>query len=241
MHVPEILAFAEKRIQDNAGLDQISVDYQVLRCLVAIAPNSPEAVECVNSILRRRWNSFSKLTVITPEKAEESFQIPPDQTTQFRLSFECTQLIRALAEIGIPAIPAIPLLDEIQNSQKSDVNAPTSLPFGMGGGGSEMSSPFTLRDRCIAAIKQIQEAKPKPKPEPLPIGEEVSAVNQNRPLTTQVHPTKPANPSQPRVEPTYDGIAQELCADEAELPEGNVLFEFERELPDTPNADIKPE
>ncbi len=172
LRVPEVLAFATKRIQEEGYILAPKFAGNGMRCLVAVAPYSPDAVNFLGETLATKWDeviafedevkAFNAVNVL--EKGFEGSKLrSPDEAVGSKLKEQCKQIIEALAEIGNPAVPVIPELTAIADS-------PKIVEFTVQRNTMGMSPPEIIRfqDLAKSAIKKIEEAKPKSDPQPLP-------------------------------------------------------------------------
>ena len=218
LRVPDVLAFAAKRIDDEGYILAPKYAANGMRCLVAIAPFSPDAVKLLGDTLETKWaevlafdEAAKAFSTVNPfEKTiEDAKKGPPDQATGINLKQQCKQIIEALTEIGNPAVPAIPKLTAIAES-------PKIVEFTVY---NNYARPETtnLQNLAKSAIKKIEEAKPIPDPQPLQDDDNeistrvpimaspkpgVSPVT-DRPLHNPVTPVSGPRPA----ETTYDGVA----------------------------------
>ena len=195
LRVPEILESAARKIRDN--VDQNGNVEDAIRCLIAIAPSSPEAVNLLGETLSTYWTALAA-------------QFPQGSQPQYgsNLKYRCKRMIDALVEIGKPAQSAIPKLAEIADS-------PSVHEIAIGNSMMSPAPTVNFQDLAKSAIKKIEEAKPKPDPQPLPDDIEISSlVPISRPGKPGVSPVtdQPLHElvtpvSDPKsVETTYDGI-----------------------------------
>ena len=234
LRVPEILAYAAEKLERGyfalplgsqpLGGGAYQYQFQIhqrpthfedgLRCLVAIAPYSPEAIGLLTETMNRNFNALSGLIEeldVFNKRSEGSTLAEPDTSSFVKLVEEIGLFIGALGEIGAPAAPSIPLLKDIVESPKfgemHTSHRPQNQEFNPGG---NMVGPKSLVDLANSAIKRINESKPKPKPEPLPDDnlesqENVSAWRITSP-NGQSQTLVATPPSRPVDETTYDGI-----------------------------------
>ena len=219
LRVPDVLAFAANRIEEEGSILAPQYADYGMRCLVAIAPFSPDAVKLLSEKLEAKWaevlafdeESKAFSTVNPFEKTiEVAKKGPPDQANGNTLKEQCKRIIETLAEIGNPAVPVIPELTAIADS-------PKIVEFTVQRNTMGMSPPEIIRfqDLAKSAIKKIEEAKPKPDPDPLPDDNNVSMlvpsiVSPKRgvsPVTDQPLNEVVTPVSDPKAaETTYDGI-----------------------------------
>ena len=235
LRVPDVVNFAAKRIEEEGYILAPKYAANGMRCLVAIAPFSPDAVKLLGETLEAKWaevlafdeeaKAFSEVNPFekTIEGAKKG---PPDQATGINLKQQCKRIIEALAEIGKPAVPAIPRLTAIAES-------PKIVEFTVH---NNYAKPETtnLQDLAKSTIKKIEESKPKSNPQPLPVDDEIStpvtlpipsnrkpgdsissrdaAVNAIKAATQETSsvnatPSSQSLPSTPdRLDPTYNNV-----------------------------------
>ena len=222
LRVSDVQAFAAKRIEDEGYILAPKYAANSMRCLVAVAPFSPDAVNLFGRTLEEKWGevvAFDKETKAfsTRHPLEETIEVdkkgPPDESNGKRLKEQCKRIIEALAEIGNPAVPVIPKLTAIAEFP-AIVEGPIESVMG-GFGGMRPGQSMTFQDLAKSAIKKIEEAKPKPDPQPLP--EDIEFLKQvpiiavgkpgvspvtDQPLRDLVTPLADPKPT----ETTYDGI-----------------------------------
>ncbi len=205
LRVPEILELATEKIRDYLDNGTFQFEYGI-RCLIAIAPSSPDAVKLLGETLATKWKTLLELR---------------DEQIVNTQNREIQRIIDALAEIGNPAVPAIPRLAAIADFRKL-INGPVEsgmgTMMGMPMGGMAIAPAKTFQELAKSAIKKIEEAKPRPDPQPLPDDIEISTLvllpiassgkpGDSRDTTYQIAPRVVKSVSDPLpVETTYDGV-----------------------------------
>ena len=217
LRVSDVLAFAAKRIDDEGYILAPKYAANGMRCLVAIAPFSLDAVNLLGDRLEAKWaealafdEAAKAFSTANPfEKTiEDAKKGPPDEAAGINLKQQCMRIIEALAKIGNPAVPAIPKLTAIAES-------PKIVEFTVH---NNYAKPETtnLQDLAKSTIKKIEESKPKSNPQPLPVDEKISTrvpiiASPNpgvSPVTDQpLHSVVTPVSDSKTAETTYDGVA----------------------------------
>ena len=233
LRIPEILTYATEKLergyfalppgsqqigggayQHQFRIHQRPTDFEDgLRCLVAIAPYSPEAIGLLTDLMNRNFRAILGLLEERDafnKPTEGSTTAELDASSLVKLVEETALCINSLAEIGVPAAPSIPQLKVIVETPKFGEMYTSHRHIQEFNPGGNMVGQMSLVDLAKAAIKIINESKPKPKPEPLPDDnlesqENVSAWRITSP-NGQSQTLVVTPPTHPIDETTYDGI-----------------------------------
>lgn len=181
LRMDDVLQLAEKLTSDEKLSTHIQFA-EAVRVYVAAAPNSAAVVDRLETMLSMRWNKILS-------KAKSPSADPSDLANWD----QCFCLIRALSDIGAPAVGSVQLLESISESPAANI-----LDSSIFGG--ELSEPIqagsaTMKLRAKNAARKIIEADKAAK----------SGATQVQPKSESAA-IATASDRSTKLETTYDGI-----------------------------------